>query len=174
MWWACGSCWGTTTYSWSLFHDTCYQQLHVTIYSTASRASITIILLLFWTIVLITPCMPTCSHFLSLVSPPLTIKARRYSCFVRVCFIWNQVSIDMLKPENRTSFLHATFKHFCCTFYLIFIVLHFVILCSVTVFVLLVMLFCHCFVVFVLWAVPCTGSSLLYCSFPWGKLIMNK
>ena len=59
--------------------------------------------------------LPTHSHYLSVIPPLSTINARRYSYFVRVCFIWNQVPLDVLKIENRTSFRHAAFKHFCCT-----------------------------------------------------------
>ena len=63
--------------------------------------------------------MPTRSHSLCLLPPLSTIDPRCYSYFVHVCFVWNQISIDILRIENHNSFCHATYKHFHCTFLLL-------------------------------------------------------
>ena len=60
--------------------------------------------------------LATRSHSLSLVPPLSTINARRYSYFVRVCFVWNQVPIDILGIATRTAFRHAAYKHCCGIF----------------------------------------------------------
>ena len=120
--WACGSRWDPSTCSWSLSHDTCYQKLHLPALCTRRdylsvctfqdiRHNGSVPFLNYCTY----NTLPTRSHYLSVIPPLSTINARRYSYFVRVCFIWNQVPLDVLKIENRTSFRHAAFKHFCCT-----------------------------------------------------------
>ena len=121
--WACGSRWDPTTSSWSLSHDTCYQMLHLptlcarrdylsvcTIQDIRHNGSVPFQNYFTYNT------MPTRSHSLSIVIPSSTINARWYSYFVRVCFIWNQLPIDLLKIDNRNLFRHAVLKHFCNTF----------------------------------------------------------
>ena len=122
-WWACGSRWNPTTCSWSLPHETCYQKLHLpplcsrrdylsvcTLQDIRHNGSIPFLKYCTYNT------LATRSHSLSLVPPLSTINARRYSYFVWVCFVWNQVPIDILGIATRTAFRHAAYKHFCGIF----------------------------------------------------------
>ena len=106
--------------------------------------------------------MPTRSHSLSLVSPPSTINARQYFYFVHVCFVWNQVPIDILGIESCHSFRHAAYKH----------LLYFLSVIFVIVIIFCIVLFL-CNIVFELYFRQYLEQArLLYCSFPCGKLII--
>jgi len=126
-----------------------------------SRTFITMAPFLSWTILLTTLCLHVAILF------PLFLlrrqdNASQCSYFVRVCFIWNQLPIDLLKIDNRNSFCRAALKHFCNTF-------------QVSV---LYLLFCDllCNVVVCIFFLFCPRDSTLYrCkslyrSFLYGKL----
>jgi len=108
-WWACDSHWDPTTCSWTISHDTSYQQLHL--HTLCARVALAYLVCQSCTCI---PCVPgviiyqsvllgygsipfsnycACntmlmrSHSLSLVSPLSTINAKHYSYFVHVCFL---------------------------------------------------------------------------------------
>ena len=130
---ACGSRWDPTTSSWSISHDTCYQMLHLptlcarrdylsvcTIQDICHNGSVPFQNYFTYNT------MPTRSHSLSFVIPSSTINARRYSYFVRVCFIWNQLPIDLLKLTTVTYFVMLflnifviLFKYLFCTCFVV-------------------------------------------------------
>ena len=61
------------------------------------------------------PIPPTRSHRLSIVPLQSTINSWRYSFFVNMTFLWNNIPIHILENSNRNSFRHNLYDHFMIT-----------------------------------------------------------